>query len=88
MESLTYVNTSAYMICARVYARKNNSIISAYDNEGSISYPAAFNNAIGVSWNRLIRSVKQYYYIENSPVEILDMQGNKDCLGRRKNINM
>lgn len=65
-----------YDLCQSL-CEKKQFIISAYDNEGSISYPAAFNNAIGVSWNRLIRSVKQYYYIENSPVEILGYAGKQ-----------
>lgn len=65
-----------YNVCQRL-CEKKQLIISAYDNEGSISYPAAFNNTIGVSWNQLVRNVRQYFYIENSPVEILGYAGKQ-----------
>ena len=75
---ITYIKEykRLYDICNKL-CEKKQFIISAYDNEGSISYPAAFDNTIGVSWNRLVRNTNQYYYIKNSLVEVLGYAGNQ-----------
>lgn len=43
----------------------------AFDNEGAISYPAAFDNVIGVDWSKSCNSPLEYVYVENSIVNIL-----------------
>ncbi|MED9903208.1 MAG: S8 family serine peptidase [Lachnospiraceae bacterium] len=65
-----------YDICNRLKER-NCIIVSAYDNDGSISYPAGFDNTIGVYWDVHVRSNREYYFIEQSPVEILGYAGNQ-----------
>lgn len=49
---------------------KGTTIISAFDNSGCMSYPAAFKNVIGVSSNNLCKKVNEFIMIENSPVNI------------------
>ena len=50
--------------------KKGTTIISAFDNSGCMSYPAAFKNVIGVSSNNLCKKVNEFIMIENSPVNI------------------
>lgn len=45
-------------------------IIAAFSNEGEISYPASLENVIGVDYSLSCFSPKEYYYIENSNVNI------------------
>jgi len=46
-------------------------IVSAYDNAGGISYPALFDNVIGVDWCDKCSNGLQYIWVENSPINIL-----------------
>lgn len=46
-------------------------IVCAYDDYGRISYPAAFENVIGVDWDVTCSDGLQYSFVENSPVNIL-----------------
>ena len=75
---VTYISKyqNFYDICDRL-CKRGQIIISAYDNEGSISYPAAFDNTIGVYWDKRVRNTKEYFYIKNSSVEILGYAGNQ-----------
>lgn len=61
-------------ICNELCNRKI-FIISAYDNGGSISYPAAFENTIGVYWDKTVKNTNEYYYLDNSEVDILGYAG-------------
>lgn len=45
-------------------------IVSAFDNDGSLSYPAAFQNVIGVESSSNIRKTTDYIYWNNSPINI------------------
>ncbi len=56
-------------ICEKL-TQKGVVIVSAFDNNGTISYPAAFENVIGVDVSMRVGSVFDYDYIENSPVNI------------------
>ena len=38
-------------------------IISAYDNEGSVSFPAAFKSTIGVYWSKNVRNISIFRLI-------------------------
>lgn len=49
-------------------------IISAFDNNGTLSYPAAFENVIGVDAGFINGNIKDYIYVENSPVNIIGCQ--------------
>lgn len=57
--------------------KKGVIIVSALDNLGVVSYPAAFESVIGVYWDRYIRNIKEFIYVENSPVNILGYAGNQ-----------
>ena len=46
-------------------------IVSAYDDYGRVSYPAAFENVIGVDWDIECSDGLKYTFVENSPVNIL-----------------
>lgn len=46
-------------------------IVSSFDNNGAVSYPAAFNSVIGVDWHELCTKVNQYYFVENSIVNVM-----------------
>lgn len=49
----------------------NGSIlIAAYDNDGSMSYPAISPFVIGVDTNRNIMKTQEYYYVLNSSINI------------------
>lgn len=53
------------------FSQRNTIIVSAYDNKGYLSYPAIFNNVIGVSVEENIDFLKKIYCIENSPINII-----------------
>lgn len=57
-------------ICDKL-SQKGVVIVSAFDNNGSISYPAAFDTVIGVDVSNETGNINEYDYIENSPVNIL-----------------
>jgi len=46
-------------------------IVSAFDNDGCYSFPAAFDNVIGVDSNNYIRNAGIIEYVEGSPINIL-----------------
>ena len=50
--------------------RKGTIIVSAFDNLGAISYPAAFKNVIGVDYSFDCYNITEYEFIENSIVNI------------------
>lgn len=50
-------------------------IIAAFDNGGSISYPAAFDCVIGVDTIEDFYSAHDYAYVEGSPINILGKGG-------------
>ncbi|MFR1517955.1 MAG: S8 family serine peptidase [Clostridia bacterium] len=57
-------------ICDDFYARRT-LIISAFDNNGAVSFPAALNNVIGVDGQENIDSLNGYIHVENSIVNII-----------------
>ena len=46
-------------------------IVAAFDNGGSISYPAAFDNVIGVDISNRVTKNKEYYFVRNSYINIV-----------------
>lgn len=49
------------------------TIIAAFDNDGAMSYPAAFSTVIGVDFSLSCFTPKQFTYIDNSPVNVRGM---------------
>ena len=56
-------------VCNRINKR-GTIIVSAFDNLGAISYPAAFQNVIGVDYSFECYNLDEYEFIENSTVNI------------------
>jgi len=52
-------------------AENGTVIVSAYDNESCISYPAAYENVIGVDVTPELRNVNQYFITEASIVDVV-----------------
>lgn len=59
-----------YDICEEI-SKRGSIIVSAFDNGGAISFPAAFNNVIGVDASLEYKNIHTYGYIENSIVNII-----------------
>lgn len=57
-------------ICAEISAM-GIVIVSAFDNEGCYSYPAAFDCVIGVDNKNNFAHNTQFDFVENSPINIL-----------------
>ena len=58
-----------YNICLQL-TNKGTIIVSAFDNSGSISYPAAFQNVIGVVSGLLCNKTDDFEFFEDSLVNI------------------
>lgn len=56
-------------ICKKLY-QKGVIIVSAFDNDGAISYPAALNDVIGVDIRDNYENKNDVYYINNSIIDI------------------
>lgn len=54
-------------ICKKFF-KKNIFIVSAFDNAGCMSFPAAFENVIGVDYDVTCVDASTYIHIKNSPV--------------------
>ena len=58
-----------YDICAKL-GKKGTIIISAFDNNGCISYPAAFDNVLGVTTGYFCVSNNMFEFVDDSVVNI------------------
>ena len=59
-----------YAICNKL--RKSGIwIVSAFENTGLMSYPACFDNVIGVDQGKEVNNIKEFIWIENSPINIV-----------------
>lgn len=56
-------------ICNKI-TQDGTIIVSAFDNAGGMSYPAAFDNVIGVDISSDVKSHLEYEYVQNSPINI------------------
>lgn len=61
-------------ICTKIHDR-GTVIVCAFDNLGKVSFPAAFDNVIGVDTSFLAKKNTEYEYVENSYVNILAKGG-------------
>ncbi len=59
-----------YDVCKNI-TDTGTLIIAAFDNEGQVSYPAAFDNVIGVDWCKYCTGTMDYYILENSIVNVM-----------------
>ena len=58
-----------YSIC-KMLTDTGAIIVSAFDNAGAISYPAAFDCVIGVDASDNCNRIDEYEYVEDSPITI------------------
>lgn len=63
------------MQCTRL-KNKGVCIVAAFDNEGAVSYPAAFDSVIGVDSSYDCRKGNEWIYIEKGIVNVLAKGGN------------
>ena len=61
-------------------------IVSAFDNEGCLSFPAALDCVIGVDSSNDIINADEYVYVENSPINILAKGGIQRVKSEEGNI--
>lgn len=59
-----------YKVC-KALSDKGTFIVSAFDNDGCYSYPASFDCVIGVDSHTDIKNIDEFYFVENSPIDIL-----------------
>lgn len=63
-------------LCERL-TEQGSVLVSAFDNSGSISYPACFDSVIGVDCSNAARNKTEYEYIENSIVTVKGFGANQ-----------
>ena len=61
-------------ICNKLYDKKV-MIISAYANEGCVSYPAAFDGVIGIDSTVNLKKFNEYIWVKNSIVNVGCLKG-------------
>lgn len=68
---LTSVSDDAelHKICEE-YRKNNKIIISAFDNNGALSYPASYSDVIGVTSEYFCNNVAEYYTVDDDRVNI------------------
>ncbi len=77
---ITTKNDELKSVCNKLI-NKGTSIIAAFDNEGAISYPAAYANVIGVDTSYMATKKYDFYYIEDSVVSIYAKGSSMRTLG-------
>ena len=58
-------------ITKKLYENNNSIIVSAFNNQGALSYPAASEFVIGVDSSPSITRKESHYIIKGSPINIL-----------------
>jgi uncharacterized NAD-dependent epimerase/dehydratase family protein len=58
-----------YDVCEKLY-RKGSILVSAFDNAGSMSYPAVFENVIGVTSGGNCRKIDDFEYINDKIINV------------------
>ena len=67
----SYSDLGLLQECCQRLSQKGVIIVSAFDNNGTISYPAAFDSVIGVDAGYKTGNIMDFDYIENSPINIM-----------------
>lgn len=69
---VTYIDDYPFLLEKLDYFSQNNiTIVSAFDNNGAISYPAACPQVIGVDGDEKLKNIKEYYITENGVIDII-----------------
>ncbi len=64
-----YPNENLEKICRKI-CDNNTTIVSAFDNAGAISYPAAYPFVIGVDTSPRCTHADDFVFVKNSPITI------------------
>lgn len=73
----SYCVKELHSICRKLF-KIGTIIVAAYDNNGIMTYPAAFSEVIGVDMCEMRKRIDEYQYIEGSEINV---RGNS-CLKR------
>ena len=65
-----YEDTNEFEEIINKLHSKGIIIVSAFSNDGAMSFPAAFKNVIGVESNRELRKKDEFEYVESSAINI------------------
>lgn len=73
---ITFINNRKELerLCTELYQR-GTIVISAFENAGSISYPAALDRVIGVDDDFLCKKHSDVVFVKNSPVNVFAYGG-------------
>lgn len=69
-------NENLEEICKKLY-EKGVLLVSAFDNAGGVSYPAAYDSVIGVDKSYRCVKAKEFVYVKNSIVNLKAKGGNQ-----------
>jgi len=58
-------------IIDKLHTEKNVFIVSAFNNDGALSFPSSHQNVIGVDSSEFVMAADKYFIVRNSPVNIL-----------------
>ena len=67
-------NAKLHILCKKL-CQKGVCIVAAFDNGGAVSYPAAFNEVIGVDASVECRRINEWIYVEEGIVNVLAKGG-------------
>ena len=73
-----YSISELHDICLKLY-NKGIILVSAFDNAGAVSYPACFDEVIGVDINDNCKKNNEWIYFENSIINIGAKSGIHKC---------
>lgn len=83
------INDYSYLQTLISHLYKHNTlIVSAFSNDGLVSYPAAFNEVIGVDVSRECKKTFCFEYVENSIVNIRGSCGYYRAMDHNQNKNI
>jgi len=72
---LTY-SSKMHTIIKQIVLKDKKMVLSAFDNEGGISYPAAFEEVIGIDINHSYRKKTQYDIMRDNVIDIIGAAAN------------
>lgn len=72
---LTLNHKEEFMGICSLLKKDNIIIVSAFANQGIKSYPASFDDVVGVYWSAYCTNTNEYIYVENSPINIMAYSG-------------
>lgn len=76
MGIVNYGNTKSLQQICNKFTERGTIIVSAFDNNGAVSFPAALENVIGVDAQDIELEANEYIFVENSIVNIIGKSCN------------